>query len=104
MLTLERPRTDEPLIAPRPFQRVPRPEDEPLNDFQKGVLALVTGLSGLNRVDEDKHINEKVADLLHIVENEAQIVRLKNIGQAWQFMRDRLHMTFQYEGQSVHEA
>ena len=28
-LTLDRPRTDEPLIAPRPFQRVPRPEDEP---------------------------------------------------------------------------
>ena len=104
VLTLDRPRADEPLIAPRPFQRVPRPEDEPLNDFQKGVLALVTGLSGFNRVDEDKHINEKVADLVHIVENEAQVARLKTIGQAWQFMRDRLHMTFQYEGQSVHEA
>jgi phospholipase C len=99
-LTLDKPRDDDPLITPRPFQLMARPEDEPLNDFQKGVLALVTGISGLNRVDEDKHITAKVADLVHIVENEAQILRLKTIGQAWTFMKARLDMTFQYEGLS----
>ncbi len=98
VLTLDAPRDDDPLITPTPFQFMPRPENEPLNDFQKGVLALVAGISGLNRVDEDKHITQKVADLLHIVENEAQIHRLKTIGQAWQFMNERLHLTFQYGG------
>ncbi|MCA1553837.1 MAG: hypothetical protein LC737_05620, partial [Chloroflexi bacterium] len=101
-LTLDTPRADVPVIEPKPFERVPCPEDEPLNDFQKGVLALVAGISGLNRVDEDKHITDRVADLLHIVENEAQIYRLKTIGQAWQFMRDKLHLTFQYE--NVHAS
>ena len=29
---------------------MPRPEDEPLNDFQKGLLALVTGIAATIRM------------------------------------------------------
>lgn len=98
VLTLDQPRDDAPLITPKPFERVPRPEDEPLNDFQKGVLALVAGVTAYNRVDERKHFYERIADLLHLVENEAQIYRLKTIGEAWKFMKAKLDIMFQYEG------
>jgi phospholipase C len=97
-LTLDSPRTDVPEIIPRSFARVPRPEDEPLNDFQRGVLAVVAGVSVYYNVDQRKHLTERVADLAHLVENELAIRRLKTIGEAWQLMKAKLDFTFQYEG------
>ncbi len=96
-LTLDKPRTDMSEITPRIFARVPCPELEPLNDFQKGVLAIVAGVTAYNRIDEHKPIHEKVPDLVHLVENEAEAHRLKNIGEAWKFMKERLDLTFQYD-------
>jgi phospholipase C len=97
VLTRDTPRRDDPLITPRTFHPIARPEDEPLNDFQRGVLSLVAGISGMKHVEEDKHVSAKVADLVHILENELQIHRLKTIGQAWQFMRSHVHLTVGYE-------
>lgn len=96
-LTLDSPRDDEPMITPRIFQRTPRPEDEPLNDFQKGLLATVTGITAFNRADESKNLLEKVAQFGHLVQDEYQVRRLKKIGQAWKFMKERLDFAFQYE-------
>lgn len=97
-LTLDQPRTDVPEIHAQPYQRVPRPEDEPLNDFQKGVLAVVAGVAVYYNVDERKHLTERVADLTHMVENELEIHKMKTIGEAWHFMKTKLDLTFQYEG------
>ena len=97
VLSLDQPRVDFPEILPRPFQPVPRPEDEPLNDFQKGILALVAGVEAMNRIDDTRSITEKVADLARLVESEGQVARLKTIGQAWKFMRDKLDLSFQLE-------
>ena len=98
VLTLAQPRDDSPLITPRPYVRVPRPETEPLNDFQKGLLALVAGVSAFDRIDQTKSLTAKVADLAHLVANEAEIARLQTIGQAWQYMKTKLDLTFQYDG------
>jgi hypothetical protein len=38
------------------------------------------------------------ADLAHLVENEAEIPRLKTIGHAWQYMKAKLDITFQSDG------
>lgn len=97
-LTLDNPRDDDLAITPRVFQRTPRPEDEPLNDFQKGLLATVTGITAFNRADESKNLSEKVAQFGHLVQDEYQVRRLKTIGQAWKFMKERLDFAFQYEG------
>jgi phospholipase C len=99
VLTLASPRGDLPEIAPRPYSRVPRPENEPLNDFQKGVLALVAGVEAMNRIDNTRSLTEKVADLARLVESEAQAARLRTIGEAWKFMKDKLDLSFQYEGE-----
>jgi phospholipase C len=98
VLTLDKPRDDLPEITPRPYTRLPRPEDEPLNDFQKGVLGLVAGVEAMNRIDSTKSVPEKIADLGNLVENEAGAARLKTIGEAWKFMKDKLDLTFQYDG------
>lgn len=98
VLTLDQPRADLPKIVPRPFTSVPRPEDEPLNDFQKGVLALAAGVEGLNHIDASKSAPEKIADLARLVESEAEAARLKTIGEAWKFMKEKLDFAFQYEG------
>jgi phospholipase C len=100
VLTLNQPRTDIPDIQPLPFQRVPRPEDEPLNDFQKGVLALVAGVEASNHIDSHKTVHEKIGDVVKLVESEARIPQLKTIGQAWTYMKEKLDLTFQYEGVS----
>lgn len=97
-LTLEQPRSDFPEIVPRPFSRVPRPEDEPLNEFQKGVLALVAGVEAMNRIDNTKSVAEKIVDLGRLVEIEAETARLRTIGEAWKFMKQKLDIAFQYEG------
>lgn len=97
-LNLKEPRTDLPQIVPRPFTRVPRPEDEPLNDFQKGVLALVAGVEAMNRIDQTRSVAEKIADVAKLVETEAQVGTLRTIGQAWKYMKDKLDLTFQYDG------
>lgn len=98
VLTLDTPRDDDPQITPQPFQRMPRPEDEPLNDFQKGLLAIVTGITSTNRIQEQQNLTEKVGHLVQLLESEYQVHRLKTIGQAWKFMKQRLDLTFQYEG------
>lgn len=98
VLTLDVPREDDPVMTPRVFQRMPRPEDEPLNDFQKGLLAIVTGITAFNRIDESQHLTSKVQQLVQLVESEYELHRVKNIGQAWHFMKERLDLTFQYEG------
>lgn len=98
VFTLDTPRDDAPVITPRVVERTPRPADEPLNDFQKGLLAIVTGITALNRVDEKQHLLDKVAQLGRLVQDEYRVHRLHTIGQAWQFMKDRLDLTFQYEG------
>jgi hypothetical protein len=98
VLTLDQPRTDFPQINPLPFQRVPRPEDEPLNDFQKGVLALVAGVEASNHIDSREPLPAKLGAVARLIESEAQVPRLKTIGQAWHYMKDKLGLTFQYEG------
>ncbi|HEY6074362.1 MAG TPA: alkaline phosphatase family protein, partial [Anaerolineales bacterium] len=95
VLTLSQPRADYPEIAPHPVTRVLRPEDEPLNDFQKGLLALVAGIEAFNHVDLDQTVHDKIADIVKLVESEAEIPRLRTIGQAWQYMKDKLALTFQ---------
>ena len=97
-LTLDTPRDDVPEIKAQPYQRLPRPEYEPLNGFQSGVLAVVAGMSVYYNVDQRKHLTERVADMAHLVENELAIHRLHPIGEAWQFMKAKLDFTFQYEG------
>lgn len=97
VLTLDRPRDDLPAITPRPFERVARPETEPLNDFQKGLLALVAGVAAFDRIDHSKGLSAKVADLAHLVAGEAEIARLHTIGEAWHYMKARLDFTFQYD-------
>jgi phospholipase C len=97
-LTLDTPRDDVPEIQAQPYQRVPRPEDEPLNGFQKGVLAVVAGMSVYYNVDQRKPLTARVADVAHLVENELEIHKLKTIGEAWHFMKAKLDFTFQYEG------
>jgi predicted glycoside hydrolase/deacetylase ChbG (UPF0249 family) len=79
---------------------VPRPEDEPLNDFQKGVLALVAGVEATNHIDSHRAVHEKIADVVKLVDSEARIPQLKTIGQAWKYMKEKLDLTFQYEGVS----
>jgi phospholipase C len=98
VLTLDQPRDDLPVITPLPVQRVPRPEDEPLNDFQKGLLAIVAGVSRYDHIDHSRHLGDKVSDLARLIQDEVQIPRLKTIGQAWHYMKERLDFTFQYEG------
>lgn len=98
VLTLDTRRDDDPFITPRSVPPMSRPAEEPLNDFQKGLLAIVTGFTATNRIDEDQHLTEKVAQLAQLLENEYQVRRLKTIGQAWKFMKERLDLTFQYEG------
>jgi phospholipase C len=98
VLTLDRPRNDFPQVKPLPFQRVPRPEDEPLNDFQKAVLALVAGVEASNHIDSDEPVLEKIGAVTRLIESEAKIPTLKTIGQAWHYMKDKLDLTFQYEG------
>jgi phospholipase C len=97
-LTLDRPRADVPEIHAQPYRRVPRPEDEPLNDFQKGVLAVVAGLSAYYQGDQRKHVTERIAEVAHLVENELEIRKLKTIGEAWHFMKAKLDFTFEYDG------
>lgn len=98
VLTLNEPRDDAPEIAALPFQRVPRPEDEPLNDFQKGVLALVAGVEASNHIDSNEPVFDKIAAVARLVESEARIPTLQTIGQAWHYMKDKLDLTFQYDG------
>jgi phospholipase C len=101
VLTLEQPRTDFPEIKPLPFERVPRPEDEPLNDFQKGLLALVAGIEASNHIDSNEPVVNRIGAVANLIENEAQVPHLKTIGQAWHYMKDKLDLTFQYEGHST---
>lgn len=100
VLTLDQPRTDFPEIKPLPYQRVARPEDEPLNDFQKGVLALVAGVEASNHLDSNQPVQDKIGAVVKLVESEARIPTLKTIGQAWTYMKEKLDLTFQYEGVS----
>jgi hypothetical protein len=69
-----------------------------LNDFQKGVLAVVAGVEARNRIDDSKGVVDKVGGVLRLIESEAQVPRLHTIGQAWKYMKDKLDLTFQYEG------
>jgi phospholipase C len=97
VLTLDRPRTDFLETKPLPVPRVLRPEDEPLNGFQKGLLVLVAGIEAMNHVESSASVPEKVEAIAQLIENEAQVSRLKTIGQAWHYMKDKLGLTFQYE-------
>ena len=49
------------------------PENEPLNAFQQGVLALVTAVEGLNLIDLHKTVHEKLIDVVKSIESEGQI-------------------------------
>jgi hypothetical protein len=61
-------------------------------------LAIVTGITAFNRIDETRSVTDKIAQLAQLVRNENEVRQLKDIGGAWKFMKERLDLTFQYEG------
>jgi len=63
-----------------------------------GICVEVCPFDALFWSPEYEYSEHRIADLLHLVENEAQIYRLKTIGEAWKFMKAKLDIMFQYEG------
>ncbi len=49
-------------------------------------------------IDASKSVQDKIADLARLVESEAEAAKLKTIGEAWKFMKEKLDFAFQYQG------
>jgi hypothetical protein len=96
-LTLDRPRSDRPEFTPLPVPRVHHSADEPLNDFQRSLLGTIAAVVASTRIDANASLGEKIAAVARALEEEVQIRELKTIGQAWQYMKAKLDLTFQYE-------
>jgi phospholipase C len=91
LLTRSTPRQDFPEIIPRPYIPTGPPENEPLSNLQRAILAAVAGWQGLDRIDKDKYSLAKLLDAVEVAEEEIEIAfELKTTGDAAAFIKKHL--------------
>ena len=82
------PRTDFPKITPLPYVPRPYPENEPISGLQRAILMAIAGMQGINHIEEDKHMLDRLKHSEEIVAEELEIIfRIKTVGDAVKFIR-----------------
>jgi phospholipase C len=100
VLNVKTPRTDSPVIHPRPYKVPENVREEPLNDLQRAILFFAAGYDDALQIERDENLLKKTEDLFQLVKDEGRIAHIKNTGQAIEFMnafanRRTRHSSFQ---------